>query len=64
MKLFFFKNSFEHFDISRFFENAGNSVKMGLNRFAMGTRGLIFDEDGAISFPMPLDTVPTPFTGF
>ena len=35
-------------------------MKMGLNGSAMGPHGLIFDEDGAISCPMPLDTVPTP----
>ena len=35
-------------------------MKMGLNGSAMGPHGLIFDEDGAISCPMPLDILPTP----
>ena len=36
------------------------TMKMGLNGSAMGPHGLIFDEDGAISCPMPLDALPTP----
>ena len=36
-------------------------MKMGLNGSAMGPHGLIFDEDGAISCPMPLDALPTSF---
>ena len=36
-------------------------MKMGLNGSAMGPHGLILDEDGAISCPMPLDALPTPF---
>ena len=38
-------------------------LNMGLNGYAMGPHGLIFDEDGAISCPMPLNTFPTPFKG-
>ena len=44
-----------------FFENDNTSMKMGLNGSAMSPQGLIFDEDGAISCPMPLDALPTPF---
>ena len=36
-------------------------MKMGMNGSAMSPHGLIFDEDGAISCPMPLDAFPTPF---
>ena len=36
-------------------------MKMGLNGSAMGPHGLILDEDGAISCPMPLDALPTSF---
>ena len=36
-------------------------MNMVLNGSAMGPHGLIFDEDGAISCPMPLDALPTPF---
>ena len=36
-------------------------MDMGLNGSAMGPHGLIFEEDGAICCPMPLDTLPTPF---
>ena len=35
-------------------------MKIGLNGSAMGPHGLIFDEDGAISCPMPLDALRTP----
>ena len=42
-------------------ENARKSMKMGMNGSAMSPHGLIFDEDGAISCPMPPDTLPTPF---
>ena len=40
--------------------NVQKSMKMGLNGSAMSPHGLIFDEDGAISCPMPLDALPTP----
>ena len=36
-------------------------MKMGLNGSEVGPHRLIFDEDGAISCPMPLDALPTPF---
>ena len=36
-------------------------MKMGLNGFEVNPHGLIFDEDGAISCPMPLDALPTSF---
>ena len=36
-------------------------TKLGTNGYAMSPHGLIFDEDGAISCPMPLDTFPMPF---
>ena len=36
-------------------------TKLGTNGYAMGPHGLIFDEDGAISCPMPPDTLPMPF---
>ena len=36
-------------------------MNMGMNGSAMIPHGLIFDEDGAISCPMPLDALPTPF---
>ena len=36
-------------------------TKLGTNGYAMSPHGLIFDEDGAISCPMPLDAFPTPF---
>ena len=36
-------------------------MNMGLNGVEVGPHGLIFDEDGAISCPMPLDTLPMPF---
>ena len=36
-------------------------MNMGLNGSAVSPHGLIFDEDGAISCPMPLDALPTPF---
>ena len=39
------------------------SMKMGLNGSAMGPHGLIFDEDEAISCPMPLNTFPMLFKG-
>ena len=35
-------------------------MKLGTNGYAMGPHGLIFDEDGPISCPMPLDAFPTP----
>ena len=44
-----------------FQEMTEKSMKMGLNGSAMGPHGLIFDEDGAKSCPMPLDALPTPF---
>ena len=34
-------------------------MKIDMNGSAMGPHGLIFDEDGAKSRPMPLDTLPT-----
>ena len=36
-------------------------MNMVMNGSAMGPHGLIFDEDGAISCPMPLDALPMPF---
>ena len=36
-------------------------MKMGLNGVEVNPHGLIFDEDGAISCPMPLNALPTPF---
>ena len=36
-------------------------TKLGTNGYAMSPHGLIFDEDRAISCPMPLDAFPTPF---
>ena len=36
---------------------------MGLNGSAMGPHGLICNENGAKSCPMPLDALPTPFKG-
>ena len=36
-------------------------MNTGVNGSAMGPHGLIFDEDGAISCPMPLNAFPTPF---
>ena len=39
-------------------------MKMGLNGSAMGPHGLILDEDGAISCPMPLDALPISFKVF
>ena len=44
-----------------FSENAWKSMNMVLNGSAMGPHGLIFNEDGAISCPMPPDPLPTPF---
>ena len=60
MRNSFFEKSFRNYghDFQKMFEK---SMKMGLNGSAMGPHGLIFDEDEAISCPMPLDALPTPF---
>ena len=36
-------------------------MNMGLNWVEVCPHGLIFDEDEAVSCPMPLDAFPTPF---
>ena len=58
-----FEKSFEQIrcDVRK---NARKSLNMGLNGSAMSAHGLRFDEDGAISCPMPLDALPTPFKTF
>ena len=56
----FFRKEFQNFRFT-FSENVRKSMKMGLNGSAMGPHELIFDEDGAISCPMPPDALPTPF---
>ena len=56
----FFRKEFRKFRFT-FSENARKSMNMGLNGSAMGPHGLILDEDGAISCPMPLDALPTSF---
>ena len=38
-------------------------MKIAMNGSAMNPHGLIFDEDGAISCPMPLDALLMPFKG-
>ena len=48
-------------DFRIFSKNVRKSMNMGLNKSAMGPHRLIFDEDGAISCPMPLDALPTSF---
>ena len=45
---------------SWFSKHVWKLMKMGLNRSAVSPHGLIFDEDGAKSRPMPLDALPTP----
>ena len=59
MRNSFFRKEFRTFRFL-FSKNDRNSMKMGLNRSAMSPHGLIFDEDGAVSCPMPLDALPTP----
>ena len=49
------------FRLRRVDTRSRKSMKMGINGSAMNPHGLIFDEDGAISCPMPLDAFPTPF---
>ena len=44
----------------RIFKKCPKLTKMCLNGSAMSPHGLIFDEDGAKSCPMPLDALPTP----
>ena len=45
---------------SWFSKHVRKSMNMVLNGSAMNPHGFIFDEDGAINCPMPLDALPTP----
>ena len=59
-EIHFFEKSVEHvgLDFQKMFENWWKWVWMGP---PWVPTGLIFDEDGAKSCPMPLDALPTPF---
>ena len=60
MRNSFFQKEFRTYR-SWFSKNCRNAMKIAMNGSAMSPHGLIFDEDGAISCPMPLDALPTSF---